>query len=342
MDPSLIQKLVKGPIQWDEQNECILEKPYNYIAKQQGKKFRNKLIQIFNQFYKLPDIVLSNLLPMIEILHNSSLMIDDIEDNSTLRRGFKTSHLVYGMPMTINSANYMYFVSMNLIPKLITKEARDHDQSSCDSLEIKLYQIFNEEICNLHRGQGLDIYWRDNNIIPTEEMYFNMVINKTGGLFRLTIRLMESLSKFYLPKSNNIHFSLVPLCNLLGVIYQIRDDYLNLASETMTINKGFAEDITEGKLSFPIIHGINYERNNIESERHFLLNTIMSRPTDTDIKLKVITFLKEESHSLDYTRDTIKNLAKLLKEESYLPPKEITDENILLQLHYLIDHLSML
>ncbi|KAG0660986.1 geranylgeranyl pyrophosphate synthetase [Monosporozyma unispora] len=336
MDPAVIKALVDQPLNWDECNETILEKPYLHISQQQGKKFRSKLIQIFNQFYQLPESVLTVLQEMIEILHNSSLMIDDIEDNSVLRRGIKTSHLVFGIPMTINSANYMYFIAMNLLPQLLNEEGKL--KPDVQSIQVQLYKIFNEELCNLHRGQGLDIYWRDNNVIPTEEQYFNMVINKTGGLFRLTIRLMALLSKIY--TKNTVNFSLVPLCNMLGVIYQIRDDYLNLSDKTMTVNKGFAEDITEGKLSFPIIHGINYEKKNISKDKHFILTTVMSRTTDTDIKLEVIKFLKDESGSLDYAKETVKNLAKLLKDGSYLPNEQDTSKDVVLQLHFIIDHLS--
>lgn len=51
--------------------------------------------------------------------------------------------------------------------------------------------IFTEEMLRLHRGQGLDLYWRDSLTCPTEEEYFEMVANKTGGLFRLAIKLMQ-------------------------------------------------------------------------------------------------------------------------------------------------------
>ena len=46
------------------------------------------------------------------MLHNASLLIDDIEDNSTLRRGIPVAHNIYGIAHTINSANYMYFVGL--------------------------------------------------------------------------------------------------------------------------------------------------------------------------------------------------------------------------------------
>ncbi|KAG5788086.1 hypothetical protein H9Q69_012851 [Fusarium xylarioides] len=75
-----------------------------------------------------------------------------------------------------------------------------------------------------------------------------MVSNKTGGLFRLAVKLMQLASE-----SDKDY---VPLVNILGVILQIRDDYLNLQSGKYAKNKGFGEDLTEGKFSFPIIHSI--------------------------------------------------------------------------------------
>jgi geranylgeranyl diphosphate synthase, type III len=48
----------------------------------------------------------------------------------------------------------------------------------------------------------------------------------------------------------------VPLVNLIGILFQIRDDYQNLQDTQYTTNKGLCEDITEGKFSFPIVHAI--------------------------------------------------------------------------------------
>ena len=59
----------------------------------------------------------------------------------------------------------------------------------------KLIEIFTEELLNLHRGQGMDLYWRDSLTCPSEADYLEMVGNKTGGLFRLAIKLMQAESK---------------------------------------------------------------------------------------------------------------------------------------------------
>merc|ERR1711871_97913 len=85
-------------------------------------------------------------------------------------------------------------------------------------------------------------------ICPTEEDYKQMVQQKTGGLFRLAVGIMQVFSS---NKSD-----LIPLVNQLALYYQILDDYLNLNSEKYHQNKSFCEDLTEGKFSFPIIHCI--------------------------------------------------------------------------------------
>lgn len=86
-------------------------------------------------------------------------------------------------------------------------------------------EIYNQELLSLHRGQGMDLFWRDSLSTPTEEEYIDMISNKTGGLFRLIVRLMQELSA--------VDMDLVPIANLLGIIFQIQDDYKNLASESV-------------------------------------------------------------------------------------------------------------
>lgn len=341
---SKIDQLVNQIPNWSIERENLLMEPYNYLANQSGKKFRNKLINILNNFYKLPEDVMKTLSHIIELLHNSSLLIDDIEDGSIMRRGVKVAHLIYGIPMTINSANYIYFISMQFIPNLIKNIEATTEDDDINLLKLvlqtDLYNIFNEEICNLHRGQGLDIYWRDNCIIPNEDDYFDMVMNKTGGLFRLMVRLMERLSIFYNSKKR-LEKSLIPLCNLLGIIYQIRDDYLNLSSETMTLNKGFADDISEGKLSFPIIHGLNFEKTSLPKDKHFIFDTLLSRTQNEQEKLKVVNFLKDQSNSLNYAKDMVASLIKLIHDGGYLP-QEPENKEVSIQLNGIVQYLSSL
>lgn len=105
--------------------------------------------------------------------------VDDVEDSSILRRGIPVAHSIFGTAQTINSANYVYFGALQELLKLCNPRA---------------IQIYTDELCNLHRGQGMDLFWRDTLTCPTEEDYLEMVGNKTGGLFRLAVKLMQAES----------------------------------------------------------------------------------------------------------------------------------------------------
>jgi len=106
--------------------------------------------------------------------------VDDVEDSSHLRRGVPVAHAIFGVPQTINSANYVYFVAL--------RELRALRKST------QAVDIYTEELLNLHRGQGMDLFWRDTLTCPREHEYLSMVANKTGGLFRLAVKLMQAES----------------------------------------------------------------------------------------------------------------------------------------------------
>ena len=130
-----------------------------------------------------------------------------------------------------------------------------------------------------------------------------MAKNKTGGLFRLMVRLLQALSS---NKERSKDYDLIPLANAAGILYQIRDDYLNLFSNQMFEQKGFADDLTEGKFSFPIIHGITLSHS-VDGD-NYVLKTILSKPTDIDTKTQLLDYLKEKTHTDVYTREIINSL----------------------------------
>ena len=353
MDRASIESILKNKKKWTKKDELVIQTPYIYLAKQPGKNFRSKLIHIFNAFYNVPENYVSMVCKIIDILHNASLMIDDIEDNSPMRRGIKASHMIYGIPMTINSANYMYFKALECTRHLATYGMLDFRESVYMGMQAELLTIFEEELKNLHRGQALELHWRDSHVTPSVEMYFEMATNKTGGLFRLACRLLEEVAERYdnnktLTDEDSMNFenSLIPLCNLLGVVYQIRDDYLNLVDDKMTSDKGFAEDISEGKMSFPIIHALAAEAKQMQddsSKTPFLKNTLRAKTDDIKEKKKFVDILKDDTHSLEYTKETLVNLASLIHDGNYFPiPREDRefDDDALGQLKDIVDHLS--
>jgi len=154
---------------------------------------------------------------------------------------------------------------------------------------------------NLHKGQALDIYWRDNFVCPSEEEYIGMVMNKTGGLFRLSVGIMQSVSE------NKNDFT--PIVNEMAVLFQILDDYLNLQSSKYHANKSFCEDLTEGKFSFPIIHSIHALPNDKR-----LLNIVKQKPEDEMLKRYAVQIMKETA-SFEYSISKLRESEKRMYQE---------------------------
>eukprot|EP01102_Stenamoeba_stenopodia_P011454 TRINITY_DN3520_c0_g1_i2.p1 TRINITY_DN3520_c0_g1~~TRINITY_DN3520_c0_g1_i2.p1 ORF type:complete len:165 (+),score=17.72 TRINITY_DN3520_c0_g1_i2:812-1306(+) len=96
----------------------------------------------------------------------------------------------------------------------------------------------------------------------------------------------------------------IPLVNHLALYFQIRDDYINLQNDQYMLNKGFCEDLTEGKFSFPIVHAILSN-----PDDHRLLNILKQRTEDVEIKKYAVSYMKGMG-SFDYTEAALKEIEK--------------------------------
>ncbi|KFH41967.1 Geranylgeranyl pyrophosphate synthase-like protein [Hapsidospora chrysogenum ATCC 11550] len=300
-----IESLGQG--RWTDHKEQTIRGPYDYISSAPGKEFRTQLIGGLNLWHRVPPESLGIIANVVRMLHNASLLIDDIQDNSNLRRGRPAAHSVYGVAQTINSANFVYFLALAELQKL---------RNPTQALE-----VFTQEMLALHRGQGMDLFWRDTLSCPTEADYLEMVSNKTGGLFRLAVRLMQTES--------NMGVDCMPLINVIGLIFQIVDDYKNLSDPDYTQKKGYYEDLTEGKFSFPVIHSIHASSGN-----PVLLNILAQKPTAFEVKRHAVEYM-DSTGSLEYTRKFVKALAaraKALAVELDLQCGNDSSSNVILSL----------
>ncbi|KAF2027439.1 terpenoid synthase [Setomelanomma holmii] len=265
---------------WTEEKERILLGPYDYLYGHPGKDIRSQCIAAFNLWLKVPPERLEVITRVVGMLHTASLLVDDVEDSSLLRRGIPVAHSIFGTPQTINSANYVYFKALQDL--LLMNNS-------------KLVEIFTEELLNLHRGQGMDLYWRDSLTCPSEADYLEMVGNKTGGLFRLAIKLMQAESA--------VQVDCAPLVSTIGLLFQILDDHLNLSPTSgYSSLKGLAEDLTEGKFSFPVIHAIRADPSN-----QILINILKQKTTDEEVKRYALRYM-ESKGSFEYSARVVEEL----------------------------------
>jgi geranylgeranyl diphosphate synthase type 3 len=157
----------------------------------------------------------------------------------------------------------------------------------------------------LHHGQGMEIWWRDNFVSPSEDEYRQMVMRKCGGLFNLGVRLMQLFAPVEIRNTYNFD----RICQLLSLLFQIRDDYCNLISKEYESNKSYCEDLTEGKFSFPIIHAVNTRETDTR-----IIHILKQRTQDVELKRYCVQLLHEFG-SIEYTRQICDDLVKQAYDE---------------------------
>jgi geranylgeranyl pyrophosphate synthase len=230
---------------------------------------------------------------VVDDLHNSSLILDDIQDESPLRRGSTSTHLVFGNAQAINSAVYMF----------VRASKQMHAVQN-----LNLMAVFLEELENLLIGQSWDLKWKFTMQCPTVDEYLAMVDLKTGAMFKMVLRLMQTATKEEL--GSTVNFG--PLARLLGRWYQIRDDYMNLKGTQYTQEKGFCEDLDEGKFSYPIVRCCGLDL----TAREIIMHTFQGKQSTLAPESKIrILNLMQEAGALQETHDLVISMQKQIEDE---------------------------
>ncbi|CAL7939532.1 unnamed protein product [Xylocopa violacea] len=271
----------------NKEEEQILLQPYNYILRLGKEQFMGlNLVNAFNYWLKIPQDKLIAIKDMEHMVETSILILDDIQDNSTLRSGIPVAHNIYGTPSAINAVFYTISIGLERVNKL------NHPKAA---------QIYAEQLKQFCAGQGTEIYWRDNDICPSEAAYKRMAIQKMSALVTMMWKLMQLFSDY--------EKDVTTLIGTLGLYYQIRNDYSNLYLDEYAKGKGYCEDLTEGKFSFPIIHAI--QKNPGDKEIRNILN---QKSTDIELKRHCVNLLNKVG-SYEYTRNVLEELDKEARNE---------------------------
>ncbi|KAG9502204.1 geranylgeranyl diphosphate synthase 2 [Fusarium musae] len=266
---------------WKSQRLKVADSPYNYILTLPSKGIRGVFIDSLNVWLDVPEDKTSVIKDVIGMLHNSSLIIDDFQDNSPLRRGKPSTHTVFGPAQAINTATYVIVKAIGKIQQIVSHDA--------------LAEIIGT-ITTIFEGQAMDLSWTGNTIVPSTQEYLLMVNDKTGALFRLSLELLALNSEVSV--SDSMLESLSSVVSLLGQYFQIRDDYMNLIDNKYTDQKGFCEDLDEGKYSLTLMHAL-------QSDSSGLLTNILSMrrvqgKLTTQQKMLVLEVMKANG-SLEWT-----------------------------------------
>lgn len=203
-----------------------------------GKRWRPLVMMLSHELHGGALTTLTDLTTLIELPHNGSLIIDDIEDKAEQRRGGPAIHLVHGVDMAVNTGNFLYFEPTYLLERSGLDEA----------LQYRMIKFYLRVMRRLHFGQGLDIVWHnDHDSLPGVDEYLQMCRFKTGALSRLAAELGAAAAG----ASESQIDAVGGLWEDIGVGFQILDDVKNLVSGNPGKHRG--DDIVEGKKSLPVL-----------------------------------------------------------------------------------------
>jgi len=183
----------------------------------------------------------------VEMIHNFTLVHDDIMDNDEMRHGVTTTHKKFDIPLAILAGDVLYSKAYNTISSK-SKLSSNYTTQLVSKLSKACI-----EICE---GQVNDIKFAENKRIPTEKEYIKMIEKKTAVLFEVSCAMGAICAK---RKQRDVK-NLSAFGKNLGIAFQITDDLIGIIGDSKITKKPVGNDIREGKKSLPIILAIKKAR----------------------------------------------------------------------------------
>ncbi|KAB8264065.1 isoprenoid synthase domain-containing protein [Aspergillus pseudonomiae] len=260
--------------------------PTNYIGSISANEVQLELVSALNAWLQVPNRPLTFVKQVVNDLHDSSEILANIQDQSSLQRQKTAAHLVFGPAQSINSAAYMF-----------VRVAKTVNGLNCPGMLDGLL----EELETHFIGQSWELNWRFSLQCPTEQEYLEMVDKKTGSIFRMLVRLMQSASM----EGSTLDFEL--LTQLFGRWYQIRNEYLGLL--TGNNQRGFGEDLDHGKISYAVVRCCNVD----PTAKSIILGIFRQKAEGASLsaesKIQILELL-HKSGALQATYDLVRQLGR--------------------------------
>ena len=293
-----------------------IAEPIWEILDRGGKRWRPALFLLICEALgkKADDYLDFAIIP--EVIHNGTLIIDDIEDSSELRRGKPCTYRIYGVDIAVNAGNTMYYLP--LLP-LMEKRAKIPPETLRD-----LYEVYVQEMINLSMGQAMDIAWHRgiaNADALGEDDYLQMCAYKTGTLARMAARLAAVLAG----ANSKLVEKLGRFAESIGVAFQMQDDVLDLTGKEFAQKKGgLGQDITEGKRTLMVIDTLKKANSKDEKRLIQVLNMHTSEQTLRDEAIA----LMQKYNAIEHVKQTA---ARIVEEswseaEKLLPASEAKEK----------------
>jgi geranylgeranyl diphosphate synthase type I len=225
-----------------------------------------------------------------EILHNGTIVVDDVEDGATVRRGEPALHRRHGVDVALNAGNALYFLPLKVIA---------HNPAGLDAdARLRAFEMLTGELNRTHIGQGMDIRWHNQRAIEVSEpAYLEMCACKTGCLARIVARLAAIVTG-----NDDQEAAVARYAERLAVAFQIADDVLDVehvAEHGGAFGKDMGNDVREGKKTLMAIHAAEHA----PPDRVARLEEILWAEENTDAEVLEAVEILGDAGSISYARE---------------------------------------
>ena len=279
---------------------AYLYDPIKYALKGRGKRLRPILTHLVGRAYKSDPNSIMNISLAIELLHNFTLIHDDIMDKDTIRHCKKTIHHKWDVSTAILAGDGIYTIAQLVL-------------NTIDSKGKEIIKFFNEVTLDICEGQAMDKEFENLDVI-SESLYLEMIKKKTGSLIVASAVLPSIYAN---EKMDNTELFLT-FGECLGKGFQIHDDLLEITSDSKIMGKSLDSDLFEGKQTIMVIKAKQYFK---ESWNNLILSSKKS-----ELRKNVFDFLNEKKiihETRNIAESYFRKSRKILKKLKHINTEEL-------------------
>ncbi|BCN92614.1 octaprenyl-diphosphate synthase IspB [Thiomicrorhabdus immobilis] len=258
----------------------------HYIINSGGKRLRPLLVLLSARACGYTGTNHQLMAAVIEFIHTSTLLHDDVVDESDTRRGNKTANEVWGNAASVLVGDFLYSRSFEMM---------------VEPGELKIMQVMSEATNVIAEGEVLQLL-NCHDADTTKERYMEVIHRKTAKLFEAATQMGPILAN-----KPELEDAFVAYGKHLGAAFQLIDDALDYTANEEELGKNIGDDLAEGKPTLPLIYVLENGR---DDEK-----TIIRRAIETEgIKLlDEVTAIIKASGAIAYTQEIAQKEAELAK-----------------------------
>ncbi len=305
---------VDGPARYEHDKNAIQKgviDPMWELLDRGGKRWRPALSLLIGDIFGIDKDEMLDYAIIPEIIHNMTLMVDDIEDDAKERRGKPPIHELFGADVAINGGNALYYFPLKIIERNITDPLK----------KLQLYEAYNQEMIHVSLGQAMDISWHNGeNEDITVNQYLQMCAYKTGSLARLAVRIPAILSSDSTPELED---TIARYIESVGVAFQIKDDVLDI-TDYEKLGKVYGNDIHEGKRTLMVVYALEKAKEEGNETNRRTLIDILNKHTEDKKEIDEAIKIIYEYKAIEYAQDVAKDIVDKAWNEVnlYLPDSD--------------------